>query len=55
MKCCRLANAIATRSHPKEIESEGDGPSQEEADHERVVWWNIAAMMQKTMHAAEKY
>jgi len=55
MKLSRLSDNNATSSNLKEIESEPDWPSQEEADRERVVGWNIAAMMQRTMHAVEKY
>lgn len=48
-----LADNHSTRSDNEVIEWEVDIHKQE-ADHERLVWWNIAAMMEENMEKAEK-
>jgi len=47
-------NDHATGSDHELIEGEVDGDGQEEAGHERVVGWNIAAMTEEDVKAAEK-
>jgi hypothetical protein len=49
-----LANDHATGSDHEVIEWEVEVDRQEEAGHERVVGWNIAAMTEEDAKAAEK-
>ena len=49
-----LADDHATSSDHEVIEWEVGVDRQEEADHERVVGWNLVAMTEKDMEAAEK-
>jgi len=49
-----LADDHATGSDHEAIEWEVGVDRQEEADHERVVGWNLAAMMEEDGEAAEK-
>ena len=49
-----LADDHATASDHEVIEWEVGVDRQEEADHERVVGWNLVAMTEKDMEAAEK-
>jgi len=49
-----LANDHATRSNHEVMEWEVGVDRQEEADHERVVGWNLAAMTEEDAEAAEK-
>ena len=49
-----LAEDHATGSDPEVIEWEVGEARQEEADHNRVVGWNFAAMPEKDVEGAEK-
>jgi len=49
-----LAENHATGSDHEVIEWEVDVDTQEEADHERVVGWNLAAMTEEDKEAAKK-
>ena len=50
----RLAGDHATGSDHKVIEWEVEVDRQMEADHERVIGWNLLVMMEKDAEAAEK-
>jgi len=54
LKCTILADDHATRSDHEVIEWQVGVVRQEEAEHERVVGWNLAAIAEKDMEAAEK-
>ena len=54
VKLTILADYHATGSDHEVIEWEVGVDRQEEADHERVVGWNLAAMTEKDVEAAEK-
>jgi len=54
MKWCILTDDHATGSDHEVIEWEVEADRLEEADHERVVGWNLAAMTQKDLETAEK-
>jgi len=49
-----LEDDHATGSNHKVIEWEVEADWQEEADHERVVGWNLASTTEKDFEAAEK-
>ena len=49
-----LGDDHATGSDHKVIEWEVEADRQQGADHERVVGWNLAAMTEEDMEAAEK-
>ena len=49
-----LADDHATGSDQEVVVCEVAADRQEEADHERVVGWNLAAMTEKDVEAAEK-
>jgi hypothetical protein len=53
-KWTTLAENYPTGSDHKVIEWEVDVETQEEADHERVVGWNLAAMAEEDEEAAKK-
>lgn len=53
-KCTILAKNHTTGSDHEVIEREVDLHTQEEADHERVVRWNLAAMMQQDEETDKK-
>jgi len=50
-----LADDHTMGSDPRGIEREEDFDKPEEVDHERVVRWNLAAMMEEDAEAAEKF
>ena len=54
MKWSLLADDHATGSDHEVIEWEVEAERWEEADHERVVGWNLAAMTEKDLETAEK-
>jgi len=54
MRWSILADGHPTGSDHEVIEWEVGVDSQEEADHERVVGWNLAAMTEQDLEAAEK-
>jgi len=54
VKWTTLADDHATGSDHEVIEWEVGVDRQEEADHERIVGWNLAAITEKDTEAAEK-
>jgi len=54
MTCTILADDHTTGSDHSVIAWEVEVDRQEEADHKRVVGWNLAATMEQDAEAAEK-
>jgi hypothetical protein len=54
MKWSIMVDNQTTGSDNMLLGGEVDADRQEEADHERVVWWNLEAMTKKDMGAVAK-
>jgi hypothetical protein len=54
MKWTILADELANRSDHEVIEWEMEADGQQEAEHERVVGWNLAGMTEEDLEAAEE-
>jgi hypothetical protein len=55
MICSILADDQTTGSNHKVLELEVDVDKQEEGDHESIIGWNLAAMMEKDKEMAQKH